>query len=280
MSNGHNTTGTSRGTSGSGRRRVRSLGVLAGAAVVTTASVSLALGLMPAQADQSTAARSASTDPVPIQYAPNHTASAESTSIRSAAGETPPSHDEVGPSGASAAAVRAIGTSQLLQSGDLAAVSPKLDTANIALNWDEDFSSCLGEGNSWTETLRGARKAINVQWSSRKDPNLGLSESIGQAKTAAQAKGYAKTLIDKGIRGCQAGTSQWDFHYGKTHTVKVGTGVATWAASYTGSSTRADGGIVVVVNGTNFGIIQTNATAGSVDKAIASLAKSAVKRLG
>ncbi|WP_344234826.1 hypothetical protein [Kribbella hippodromi] len=175
--------------------------------------------------------------------------------------------------------MRAIGSSQLLQSEDLAAVSPKLDTAKIGLNRDEDFSACLGEGNPWTGVLHGARKPINVAWTSRNDKEQLLTESIAQAKSAAQASGYAKTLVNAGIRGCQAGTSQWDFHYGPTHTVKVGTGVATWAVSYRGRETRPSGGIVVFSKGTNYGIAEASGTPGSVDKAIASLAKSAVNRL-
>lgn len=172
-----------------------------------------------------------------------------------------------------------IGSSQLVQSEDLAAIQVRLDTETVVLNRDDDFSSCLGEGNSWTEVLPGAQKPITATWTSRRHDDQALYESIGQAKTAAEAKRHAKTLLKLGIRNCQAKTSPWDFHYGPTASSGVGSGTATWAVSYRGKSTRPDGGVTVFSKGTTFGFIQVSGTWGPADQTMASVAKVAVDRL-
>jgi hypothetical protein len=173
----------------------------------------------------------------------------------------------------------AIGSSQLIQSEDLAAIQVTLDTETVTLNRDEDFSGCLGEGNPWTAVLPGAKKPFTAAWTSRKNKNQALYETIGQAATPAQAKAYAKTLLDSGIRGCQGSSSPWDFHYGKTSSSPVGSGTATWALSYRGSQTRAGGGAIVFSKGTNFGIIEVTGTWGPADQTMESIAKVAVSRL-
>ncbi|MEU4392149.1 hypothetical protein [Kribbella sp. NPDC023855] len=172
-----------------------------------------------------------------------------------------------------------IGSSQLLQSEDLVSIEVPLDTAKVVLNRNDDFSSCLGEGNPWTAVLQGSAKPVTVSWSSRRNANQGLSESIAQAKTPAEAKGYAKTLVDEAIGQCQGSKSDWDFHYGKTTSSPVGTGTATWALSYTGDSKRADGGVIVFSKGNNFGIMHVTGTWGPAGQTMESLAKVAVSRL-
>lgn len=173
----------------------------------------------------------------------------------------------------------ALGSSQLIQSEDLSAIQVTLDTATVTLNRDEDFSACLGEGNPWTAVLPGAKKPFTAAWTSRKNKNVALYESVAQAETPAQAKAYAKTLLDSGIRGCQGSSSPWDFHYGKTSSSPVGSGTATWALSYRGSETRASGGAIVFSKGTNFGIIEVTGTWGPAGQTMESIAKVAVSRL-
>ncbi|WP_020389778.1 hypothetical protein [Kribbella catacumbae] len=172
-----------------------------------------------------------------------------------------------------------IGSSQLLQSEDLTAIQVKLDTAKVVLNRDDDFSSCLGEGNPWTSVLKGSNKPFTVSWTSRRNANQGLTESIAQAPTPAEAKAYAKTLVEEAIGLCQGDKSNFDFHYGATESSPVGKGSATWALSYTGDSKRADGGVIVFSKGTNFGILQVSGTWGPADQTMESLAKVAVSRL-
>ena len=172
-----------------------------------------------------------------------------------------------------------IGSSQLVQSEDLAAIQVTLDTEAVTLNRDDDFSACLGQGNRWTQVLRGADKPVTAAWTSRRHEDQALYESIGQAKTPGKAKHYAKTLIKDAIRGCQRSASPWDFHYGPTESSRVGSGRATWALSYRGDATRPDGGVVVIRKGSNFGLVQVSGTWGPADQTLESVAKVAVDRL-
>lgn len=173
----------------------------------------------------------------------------------------------------------AIGTSQLLQSEDLVSIQVPLDTQTVELNRDNDFSSCLGEGNPWTGVLPGAPMPITSTWTSRSHDDQALNQNIAQAKTAAQAKRYTTILLRDAVRLCREGSSRFDFHYGPTQWSRVGSGTATWALSYTGDERRPDGGVVVFRKGTNFGIIHVNGTFGSAEQTMESVAKEAVDRL-
>lgn len=176
--------------------------------------------------------------------------------------------------------VVAIGSSRLLQSEDLAAVQVTLDTETVVLNRNDPFSACLGEGSRWTDVLRGTKKPITGAWTSRSAENRALHETIGQAATTAQAKTYANTLVTRGVRGCQGSSSPYDFHYGPTQSSRVGSGYATWAVSYRGTSTTPDGGVAVIRQGTNVGLVQVSGTWGPADQMMESVAKVAVDRLG
>ena len=173
----------------------------------------------------------------------------------------------------------AIGSSQLVQSEDLAAIQVKLDSQSVVLNRDDDFSPCLGEGNSWTEVLKGSPKPITGVWTSRRHHDQGLYESISQAKTPTQAKHYRKTLLKVAVRDCQGKPKGYDFHYGPTNSSRVGSGYASWALSYRGDGTRPDGGVVVFGKGTNVGFIEVDGTFGPADQTMESVAKVAVDRL-
>lgn len=172
-----------------------------------------------------------------------------------------------------------IGSSQLIHSDDLASIRFRLDTANIELNRDEDFSACLGAGNPWTGVLPGSPKPIKATWTSRRHRDRALYESIAQAKTPRQAKRYTTTLVDEAVRACQGEPDRYDFRYGPTTTSRVGSGRATWALSYRGDNTRPDGGVVVFRKGANFGFIQVAGTRRSTAQTMESVAKSAVHRL-
>jgi hypothetical protein len=172
-----------------------------------------------------------------------------------------------------------MGSSQLVQSEDLAAIQVKLDIESVVLNRDADFSSCLGEGNPWTAVLPGSPKPIQATWTSQGHNDQALYESIAQAKTPAKAKQYTKTLISSGIRACQGKKSPWDFHFGPIESSSVGSGYATWAVSYNGRHNQPDGGVAVVRKGSNFGIISVTGTWGPADQMMESVAKVAADRL-
>ncbi|MET1004282.1 MAG: hypothetical protein ABWX96_01970 [Propionibacteriaceae bacterium] len=170
-----------------------------------------------------------------------------------------------------------IGSSQLVQSEDLAAIQVSLDTERVVLNRDTDFSSCLGEGNAWTTVLRGSPKPITSLWTRQGRDDRSVSESIAQAKDPAQAQRFATTLVNSAIRACR--TPKFDFHYGPIQSSSVGSGYATWALSYSGNERHADGGVVVIRKGTNVGFLQVNGTWGPADQTLESVAKVAVDRL-
>lgn len=172
-----------------------------------------------------------------------------------------------------------IGSSQLMQSEDLAAIQVKLDTETVVLNRDDAFSACIGEGNRWSDVLPGSGKPITAAWTSQAHGDQALYESIAQAATRNQARLYTKTLVDAGIRDCQGKARTRDFHYGQTYSSRVGSGFATWAVSYRADETHPDGGVVVFRKGTNFGFIEVNGTWGPARQTIESVAKVAVDRL-
>ena len=173
-----------------------------------------------------------------------------------------------------------IGSSQLVQSEDLASIQLPFDTERVTLGRDGDFSACLGEDNPWTAVLPGSPKPVTGVWSRRHHENQILSESIAQAETPAAAKRFARTLRDVEIRGCQAGHSNFDFHYGPPTSSKVGSGSATWAPFFRAQERRPDGGVIVIRKGTNFGLVFVSGTRGPVDQTLESVAKVAVQRLG
>ena len=82
-----------------------------------------------------------------------------------------------------------------------------------------------------------------------------------------------------GVRDCQGKPKGYDFHYGPITSSRVGSGYATWALSYRGTSTHPDGGVVVFGKGTNVGFIEVDGTFGSADQTMESVAKVAVDRL-
>lgn len=165
-----------------------------------------------------------------------------------------------------------------MQSEDLQTIQVNLDTEKVVLNRDDDFSSCLGEGNSWTEVLPGSPKPVTGTWTRRGHRSQSLTESVAQAKTEAEAKRWEKILVTSGIRACRKPTT--DFHYGPIESSNVGRGHASWAVSYRGDQKRADGGVAVVRLGTSVGFVQVNGTWGPAWQTMESVAKVATDRLG
>ena len=171
----------------------------------------------------------------------------------------------------------AIGTSQLVQSEDLSAILVPLDVETVTLHEDGDFSSCLGEGSSWRQVLRGSARPITATWTRAKHTDEQLDERIAQASSTARAKAWEHTLVTETIRACR--TPRYDFHYGPVQKSRVGSAHATWALSYRGKASKPDGGVVVVRRGTNVGYLQVNGTWGDPGQDLESVAKVAADRL-
>lgn len=172
----------------------------------------------------------------------------------------------------------ATGSSQLLQSEDLATVLVPMDTGKVVLGRDADFSSCLGEGSSWTQVLPGSPKPVTATWTRRGHRNESLTESLAQAPNEAVAQQWEAILVQGGIRACRKPT--YDFHYGPLHNDPVGSGRAHWAVSYRGESKKADGGVAVVRLGTSVGFVEVNGRWGPSWQTMESVAKVATDRLG
>lgn len=170
------------------------------------------------------------------------------------------------------------GSSQLVQSEDLAAIVIPLDTERVLLGRDRDFSSCLGEGNRWTEVLPDSPKPVSSAWTRTKHRDETLTEEIAQAPDEATARRWEAILVQDGIAACR--TSQLDFHVGRLHRDNVGSGTATWAVSYRGQDQHPDGGVAVVRSGVNVGFVEVNGRWGSVWQTMESVAKVATNRLG
>jgi hypothetical protein len=171
------------------------------------------------------------------------------------------------------------GSSRLLQSEDLQAIQSHLDTGKVVLKRDGDFSSCLGEGNSWTQVLPGSPEPVTGTWTRRGHRDDVLDESVAQAGTVAEAERWEKTLVRSGIRACR--TPTYDFHYGALRSSGVGAGHATWAVSYRGDQQHPDGGVAVVRSGRSVGFVQVGGSwAAPAGQTMESVAKLAVGRLG
>ena len=169
------------------------------------------------------------------------------------------------------------GTSQLVQSEDLESILIPLNTEKVMLGRDPDFSSCLGEGNRWTEVLPGSPKPVSSVWTRPRHPDEVLTEYIAQAPNEAEAKRWEATLMADGIKACRKPV-RYDFHFGPLHTGHVGPGTATWAASYRGQATRADGGVAVVREGVNVGFLEVTGTWNPAWQTMESVAKVATHR--
>lgn len=171
------------------------------------------------------------------------------------------------------------GSSQLVQSEDLASILVPLDTEKVRLRRDPVFSSCLGEGTRWTEVLPGSPRPVSSVWTRGHHEEM-LTEFIAQAPNQAVARQWEATLVSEGIKACRKRVV-YDFHFGQIHTDPVGAGTATWAVSYTGQSKRGDGGVVVVRQGVNVGFLEVNGRWGVPSwQTMESVAKVAADRLG
>lgn len=171
----------------------------------------------------------------------------------------------------------AIGSSQLVQSEDLAAIQVRVDTEQVNLRPKGDITSCPGAGHSWTQLLPGSGKPLTATWTRRGHDDETLFEAIGQAKTEAQAKRWEKALVRTGIGGCSTPTS--NFSYGATSSSNVGSGHATWAVTYSAGETSPEGGVAVIRKGTNVGFVVVSRNWGPADQMMESVAKVSVDRL-
>ncbi|WP_375423556.1 hypothetical protein [uncultured Friedmanniella sp.] len=171
----------------------------------------------------------------------------------------------------------ATGSSQLLQSEDLQSLQVPLDTAKVVLGRDGDFSSCLGEGNRWTDVLSGSPKPVTSVWTRRGHPGEQLSEHLAQAPTEAVAKKWEATLVSQGIKACRKPTT--DFHYGPVHVDGVGAGNASWAVFYRGNAKYAHGGVAVIREGVNVGFVEVYGHWGPSWQTMEGVSKQAVHRL-
>lgn len=80
-------------------------------------------------------------------------------------------------------------------------------------------------------------------------------------------------------RDCQT-EPKGHWYYGKAHTLTTEGGSATWFMSYSGDgSTYPTGGVAVVRNGNQFGIVELTAPSGDPVKTVQQLTTAAIHRL-
>lgn len=169
-----------------------------------------------------------------------------------------------------------IGTSQLVQSEDLASIELPYNSQKIVLGKDSGFSNCLSGTTTWTQLLPGSAAPITATWRQRGHHGE-MVELIAQARTETQAKQWEAKLITSAVRACTGSDKGW--HYGSVHHDRVGNGEASWALLYTGTRRHADGGVVVIRKGTDVGFVDAEGDWAHPGQTMESVAKVAVDRL-
>lgn len=115
---------------------------------------------------------------------------------------------------------------------------------------------------------------FHAAWSSEANP-LTVHEVIAALGDEAHARTTMSTLVH-GQRDCQnEPAGHW--RYGAEHTVREGTGTATWFAAINADGTR-NGGVIVARNGKHVGVVEADGMSVN-DAGLAQLARSTVDRL-
>lgn len=135
------------------------------------------------------------------------------------------------------------------------------------------LSACTGE-QTMADVAGSDTDRFYVAWTSAGDP-LTVTEIAAELGDQAHARTTMQTLV-RGQRDCQdEPAGHW--RNGRAHTLREGTGSATWFAATDGDGTR-NGGVVVARNGLHVAVVQVNGKAVS-NAGLAQLARSAVDRL-
>ncbi len=122
---------------------------------------------------------------------------------------------------------------------------------------------CLGEKTMRNITSSkpypapGAATAyVDATWTNTLDKEVWLSESIAEGRTENVTDRYVRTLRDEitDVQACEQDPAQ-GHHYGRAHTVRVGTATGTYFLDFESDGTSDGGGVAVVRDGNRFGYV-------------------------
>lgn len=168
------------------------------------------------------------------------------------------------------------GSSSLLQSEDFDDVAVKLDTETVALYGGQALSACTGEATMYS--LTGSDTETGAIWTSLRNSDQLLTETTARAKGPADTTKFAKKLTDK-LRSCQH-EPKGHWRYGKARRLEINGGSATYFMSYDGKGNGyPTGGVAVVRNGNQFGILELTSPSGDPVKTVKQLSAAAIQRL-
>lgn len=169
-----------------------------------------------------------------------------------------------------------LGTANLLQYNDLNNNTGLgyLPHATIGDDHGEvGLSACTGE-QSMADVAGADTDRFHAAWTSGASP-FSVTEIAAGLGDQAHARTTMATLV-RGQRACQdEPAGHW--RYGAEHTVRAGTGTATWFAATDGDGTR-NGGVIVARNGLHVAVVEVTGKSVS-DAGMAQLARDTVIRL-
>lgn len=172
-------------------------------------------------------------------------------------------------------ALYAFGSDSLLASQDFHDVGVRLDEQRVQLFGGQALSACSGEKTLYSVAGREVAE-VGARWTSLRNADQLLTETVGRTATRAQATTLARRLTAE-VKRCQdEPAGHW--HYGRTRTLKVGSGSATWMLTYGGDGI-VSGGVAVIRDGNTVGILELTSPSGPAKKTVQQVVTAATERL-
>ena len=167
-------------------------------------------------------------------------------------------------------ATAAMTQASLLHFDDISRAGLAVDSAELGTRGDQLLGDagrfdegCLGEktmrnitGSKDYPAPGGARVYVDATWTSTRDKDVWLSESVAEGRSAATTSRYVRTLLAeiRDVTSCEEDPAQ-GHHYGAAHAVKAGSATGTYFVDYESDGTSDGGGVAVVRDGNRFGFV-------------------------
>jgi hypothetical protein len=195
---------------------------------------------------------------------------------------------------ATAAAAAPMTQASLLRFDDIHRAGLAVDSAELGTRGDQLLGDagrfdegCLGE-----KTMRNitsskdypapgdARAYVDGTWTSTRDKDIWLSESIAQGRTTAATSRYVRTLLAevRHVRSCEEDPAQ-GHHYGAARTIKAGSATGTYFLDYETDGSSDGGGVAVIRDGDRFGFVDLMFGKGRPGTTLKRLTVAAAQRL-
>ncbi len=186
-------------------------------------------------------------------------------------------------------------TSQaLLQFSDIQRAGLAVDDARLGTRGDQYLGDagrfdegCLGEKTMRNITSSKAYPApgdakayVDGAWTSTRDKEIWINESVAQGADAASTRRYVKTLLAeiRDVASCEQDPAQGN-HYGAGRTATVGTAKVTYFLDYTMTGETDGGGVAVIRDGRRFGYVSLMSATGRPGAVLKRLALAAADNL-